>query len=164
MDQPMNRRQLLTAAAAATAAACLGCLCDPAELLAQTTLPTTLPTSQPTILDVGTLADYPADGISKKFLKHNKVAVIRHEGHLYACTAICTHRGGTLKTPDGLTFKCPRHGATFDINGDVTGGPAQFPLNRFAITLGDDGHITVDKTKIFPPEKWTDPASFIKIS
>lgn len=164
MNQPMNRRQLLTAAAAATAAACLGCLGNPADLLADDAPPATAPSTQPTTLDVGTLADYPADGITKTWLKKNKVAVIRHSGHLYACTAICTHRGGTLRTPDGLTFVCPRHHAMFDIDGNVIKGPADLPLNRFAITLSADGHITVDKTKTFTPDQWTDPASFIKIS
>jgi Rieske Fe-S protein len=153
----------LTAAAATTAAACLRCMCNPANLLADD-VPATAPTTAPTTLDVGVLADYPVEGISKKWLKHNHVAVIHHNDHLYACTDVCTHRGGILKTPDGLTFVCPRHGAHFDINGDVTKGPAELPLNRFAITLGPDGHIIVDTTKKFTPDQWDDPACFIKIS
>lgn len=156
MDQQMNRRELLTAAAAA---ACLCCLTGAGNLLADEPA-----TSGPTTVDVGVLTDYPADGITGTWLKTANIAVIRHSGRLYACTSVCTHRGGILKTPDGLTFVCPRHHATFDIDGDVTKGPAKLPLNRFAISVGSDGHITVDKTRQFTPEQWDDPASFIKIS
>jgi cytochrome b6-f complex iron-sulfur subunit len=157
-DQQMNRRELLTAAATAATAVCLGCLCSPGNLLAQ------VPSTGPTTIDVGTLADYPKEGITPTWLKSGHIAVIRHAGQIYCCTDVCTHRGGILGTPDGVTFLCPRHGARFDINGDVTKGPAKLPLNRYAISLDASGHIIVDKTKQFTPDQWNDPASFIKLS
>jgi nitrite reductase/ring-hydroxylating ferredoxin subunit len=158
MDQQMNRRELLAAAAAAATAACLGCLGNAASALADG------PTTGPTTVDVGTLADYPADGITPTWLKTADVAVIRYEGKIYCCTSVCTHRGGILGTPDGVTFLCPKHHATYDIDGNVTHGPAKLPLNRFAIAVNASGHIIVDKTKQFTPDQWGDPASFVKVS
>ncbi len=121
-------------------------------------------TTGPTTVDVGTLADYKADGITPTWLKTAHIAVIRHAGRIYSCTSVCTHRGGILGTPDGVSFLCPRHHATFDIDGDVTKGPAKLPLNRYAIAVGSDGHIVVDKTKQFTPDQWDNPASYIKVS
>jgi nitrite reductase/ring-hydroxylating ferredoxin subunit len=150
----LNRRELLTAAAAA---ACLCCLGDPSKLLADTT-------SGPTLLDVGPKAGYVADGITTTWMAFNKVAVIRHSGKLYACTDICTHRGATIKSPDGQSFECPRHHAKYDINGNVTQGPAKRSLNRFAISVDANGHVIVDKSTQFDPDHWDDPASFIVMS
>jgi nitrite reductase/ring-hydroxylating ferredoxin subunit len=158
MDQQMNRRELLAAAAVAATAACLGCLGSAATALGDDA------TTQPVQEDVGTVADYPADGITPTWLKTDHIAVIRHSGRIYACTSVCTHKGGILKTPDGVSFLCPRHHATFDIDGNVTKGPAKLPLNRFAISVNPAGHIIVDTSQQFTPDQWDNPASFIKVS
>jgi cytochrome b6-f complex iron-sulfur subunit len=44
-------------------------------------------------------------------------------------------------------------------------GPAPRPLERFKITLADDGEIIVDKNQKYQQEKgqWTDPEAFLKV-
>jgi cytochrome b6-f complex iron-sulfur subunit len=44
-------------------------------------------------------------------------------------------------------------------------GPAPRPLERFKISLADDGQIIVDKTQKYQQEKgqWNDPESFLKV-
>jgi cytochrome b6-f complex iron-sulfur subunit len=50
------------------------------------------------------------------------------KGDIVAFSAICTHKGCTVK-PAGKQFKCPCHGSVYDAaTGKNTGGPAPSPL------------------------------------
>ena len=62
-------------------------------------------------------------------------------------------------------FKCPCHGSGFRITGIHFEGPAPRPLERFKITLADDGQIIIDKNTKYQQEKgqWTDPEAFLKV-
>ena len=51
-----------------------------------------------------------------------------------AFSAICTHQGCTVQFAGGA-FQCPCHGATYDANGQVTGGPAPAPLNPIPVKV-----------------------------
>jgi cytochrome b6-f complex iron-sulfur subunit len=88
----------------------------------------------------------------------------RDQDTIYALSTTCTHLGCT---PNWLEaekkFKCPCHGSGFRITGVNFEGPAPRPLERYAIRLGDDGQITVDKSRKFQKElqQWGDPDSFI---
>lgn len=67
-----------------------------------------------------------------------RIAVIREKGELYALDLVCTHLGCTLSvTSSGLT--CPCHGSRFDRRGKVLEGPADRPLNRYGVQVGEDG-------------------------
>jgi cytochrome b6-f complex iron-sulfur subunit len=152
----VNRREFVAAVA------CAACLCglgDTANLLADDDS-----TTSPSTLDVGPKSAYAADGITTTWMKvPTRVAIIRHDGKIYACTTLCTHKGGTIsEAPDGESFKCPRHGALYDIEGNVTKGPAKKPLIRYAVSVDGNGHLIVDLTTSFPAEQWNDPASFVK--
>jgi nitrite reductase/ring-hydroxylating ferredoxin subunit len=65
---------------------------------------------------------------------------------VYAMTLTCTHAGcdigqaGTV-TPQGLVCGC--HGSEFDVDGNVTRGPATQPLAHFAVTVDASGNLTV---------------------
>ena len=63
----------------------------------------------------------------------------------------------------GKKFKCPCHGSGFYITGINFEGPAPRPLERWAIGVGDDGQIVVDKSKKFQKElgQWDNPDSYI---
>ena len=65
--------------------------------------------------------------------------------------------------PDTDTYICPRHGANFDIDGNVTKGPARTPLIRYAISVDANGHLIVDKSQSFTSDQWDNPASFVKV-
>jgi cytochrome b6-f complex iron-sulfur subunit len=92
--------------------------------------------------------------------------VVKNNGVLYALSTTCTHLGCT---PNWLEreqkFKCPCHGSGFYISGINFEGPAPRPLERWAVSIGDDGQIVVDKSRKFQYERgeWTNPDSFIKV-
>ena len=54
-------------------------------------------------------------------------------------------------------FKCPCHGSGFYKSGLNFEGPAPRPLDRFLLTVGDDGQLVVDKNKIFKGTAGADP-------
>jgi cytochrome b6-f complex iron-sulfur subunit len=154
----LNRREFVTAVA------CAACLCglgNAAKALADDAMPATTPST----LDAGPKSNYAQDGITTTWMKPPYlVALVRHDGKIYALTTVCTHRGGHLREADDhASFVCPRHGATFDIDGNVTGRPAKKPLVRYAISVDANGHIIVDPSTSFTPDQWDDPASFVKV-
>ncbi len=85
---------------------------------------------------------------------------------MYALSTTCTHLGCT---PNWLEreekFKCPCHGSGFYISGINFEGPAPRPLERWAISIGDDGQVVVDKSFKFQQERgdWTNPDSYILV-
>ena len=85
---------------------------------------------------------------------------------IYALSTVCTHLGCTPNwLPGEEKFKCPCHGSGYYKNGINFEGPTPRPLERFAITLADDGQILVDKSIKFQYEKgeWVNPQSFLKV-
>jgi cytochrome b6-f complex iron-sulfur subunit len=98
--------------------------------------------------------------------KDKNIWVVRHDGVIYALSTTCTHLGCT---PNWLEreqkFKCPCHGSGFYITGINFEGPAPRPLERWAVNVGDDGQLVVDKSKKFQEERgeWINPESFIKV-
>ena len=87
-------------------------------------------------------------------------------GGIYALSTVCTHLGCT---PNWLEaeqkFKCPCHGSGYYKTGVNFEGPTPRPLERYAISLADDGQILVDKSRKFQEEKgeWNNPAAFLKL-
>jgi cytochrome b6-f complex iron-sulfur subunit len=85
---------------------------------------------------------------------------------IYALSTVCTHLGCT---PNWLEaeqkFKCPCHGSGYYKTGVNFEGPTPRPLERYAISLADDGQILVDKSRKFQEEKgeWENPAAFLKL-
>jgi cytochrome b6-f complex iron-sulfur subunit len=98
--------------------------------------------------------------------KDQNAWIVRYNGQIYALSTTCTHLGCT---PNWLErenkFKCPCHGSGFYITGINFEGPAPRPLERWGISLGDDGQVVVDKSKKFQNERgeWSNPESFIKV-
>jgi cytochrome b6-f complex iron-sulfur subunit len=85
---------------------------------------------------------------------------------IFALSTVCTHLGCT---PNWLEaeqkYKCPCHGSGYYKNGVNFEGPTPRPLERYAISLADDGQILVDKSRKFQQEKgeWSNPAAFLKL-
>ena len=110
--------------------------------------------------------DYSVGDVSERFKDKHGVWIVRDTEKIYALATICTHLGCT---PNWLNnenkFKCPCHGSGFYKTGINFEGPAPRPLERYKITLNDDGEIVVDKTKKFQQEKgeWSDPESFLTV-
>jgi len=64
------------------------------------------------------------------------ILVIRQSATSYtALSMLCTHAGCQVGSPSGGRIFCPCHGSTFDLNGNVVGGPAPSPLAKYGVTL-----------------------------
>jgi cytochrome b6-f complex iron-sulfur subunit len=122
----------------------------------------------PTKFKIGYPADYPASAngeVNEKF-KDRGVWVVRDKEKFFVLSTTCTHLGCT---PNWLEaerkFKCPCHGSGFYVTGINFEGPAPRPLERFKVTLAEDGQLEVDKSRKFQQEKgeWKDPESFLKL-
>ena len=98
---------------------------------------------------IGSPADY-APGVDTKWQQQYRIWVTRTSDRLFVIYAVCTHLGCT---PDWKAsenkFKCPCHGSGFFKSGLNFEGPAPRPLDRFKVTVGDDGQLVVDRARVF---------------
>ncbi|TMQ34531.1 MAG: ubiquinol-cytochrome c reductase iron-sulfur subunit [Planctomycetota bacterium] len=119
----------------------------------------------PSKVKVGFPGDLVEDKVSDDF-KDRNMWVVKHGGVIYALSTTCTHLGCTPNwLAEAQKFKCPCHGSGFKITGVNFEGPAPRPLERWGISIGEDGQILVDKSKKFQKEmgQWDNPESFIKV-
>ena len=124
----------------------------------------------PTKFKVGFPAGYSPGQVEAKYKAQFGVWVVRWEyegeSQIYALKSVCTHLGCTPNWLEGeQKFKCPCHGSGFYKDGVNFEGPAPRPLERYAITLADDGQLEVDKSRKFMEEvgQWTDPNSYVSV-
>jgi cytochrome b6-f complex iron-sulfur subunit len=112
----------------------------------------------PSTFKAGLPLDYGIGEVSEKYKQEYRVWIVREEEGIYAVFAKCTHLGCT---PRWLTtenkFKCPCHGSGFYKDGLNFEGPAPRPLDRFEISLAEDGQLVVDKSHTFRMKAGTDP-------
>lgn len=119
----------------------------------------------PARVKVGPPDTYDEGKVVERF-KDQNIWVVRAEGKIYALSTTCTHLGCTPSWQEAnQKFKCPCHGSGFYISGINFEGPAPRPLERWAVALGDDGQIVVDKSRKFQQERgeWSNPESFIQV-
>jgi cytochrome b6-f complex iron-sulfur subunit len=118
----------------------------------------------PSKFKVGDPSQFEEGKVVERF-KNQGTWIVRNDGEIFALSTTCTHLGCT---PNWLEregkFKCPCHGSGFKITGVNFEGPAPRPLERWAISIADDGQIVVDKSRKFQKElgQWSDPESFLK--
>jgi cytochrome b6-f complex iron-sulfur subunit len=104
----------------------------------------------PSTFKAGSPSDYAIGEVSEKYKQDQRVWIVREDTGIYAILAKCTHLGCTPRwLATEAKFKCPCHGSGFFKSGLNFEGPAPRPLDRFQITLGDDGQLVVDKGKVF---------------
>jgi nitrite reductase/ring-hydroxylating ferredoxin subunit len=130
----LDRRQVLALAGAATGLVVLGGVVSGCNAMGD---PPTGPEG------AGNVSALPVGSL----LVMSNVVVARDANGVYGMSAVCTHAGCLLD--DGAQtiaagLNCPCHGSTFDGNGAVTQGPAQTPLQHYAVTIAADGGLTVD--------------------
>lgn len=118
------------------------------------------------VVKLGFPNEYPVGEVSERHKSENRIWVVREADGFYVLSTICTHLGCTprwLKAED--KFKCPCHGSGFKKTGINYEGPAPRPLERFGISLSDDGRLLVDKSKVFRYEKgeWDKPGAHLKV-
>jgi cytochrome b6-f complex iron-sulfur subunit len=122
-------------------------------------------TEPPSKVKAGLPESYEEGKVVDKF-KDQNFWIVRNEGKIYALSTTCTHLGCTPNWLESAgKFKCPCHGSGFFISGINFEGPAPRPLERWGVSIGDDGQIVVDKSKKFQQERgeWSNPESFISV-
>lgn len=105
----------------------------------------------PTTFKAGSLDLFSPNSVTVD--KEQKVYIVRaREGFFYAMSAVCTHLGCiTNLKADTNEIACPCHGSRFDIEGNVTHGPAPHSLPRFSVRISESGILIVDKATIVGP-------------
>lgn len=112
----------------------------------------------PGTFKAGLPSDYAVGEVSEKYKQEFRVWIVRREDGFYAIFAKCTHLGCTPRWLAAENkFKCPCHGSGFYKSGLNFEGPAPRPLDRLKLTVGDDGQLVVDKSKILRMEAGPEP-------
>lgn len=124
----------------------------------------------PSQFKVGSPDSFAPGTVETKFKAQYGVWIVntpyKGQQELVALKSVCTHLGCT---PNWLEaeqkFKCPCHGSGFYKDGINFEGPAPRPLERYAISLADDGQVLIDKSQTFQEEmgQWTNPACYISV-
>lgn len=86
------------------------------------------------------VADVPVGGaVSAKTGAGEPIIVAQPSpGEIVAFTAVCTHKGCTVK-PAGAKLECPCHGSVFDaLTGENVSGPAPSPLASVPVKVEGD--------------------------
>ena len=66
----------------------------------------------------------------------NIIIIRTGESSYVALSKVCTHQGCTVDySKSGNRIVCPCHLSTFDINGNVLGGPAPRSLKKYTVTV-----------------------------
>jgi len=127
--QPISivRRDFVMRAAAALAAVALAACGSDSLTSPSSVTSTTL-----------TLANYPAlssvGGVATVTVDNVPLAIVRTSSTTFAAfSRICPHQGATIDVTSG-GFQCPRHGATFDKNGNWIGGERTSDLVEYPVT------------------------------
>jgi Rieske Fe-S protein len=123
----IDRRDFVMRAAAALAAVALAA-CGSDGLTSPSSVASTTLTlaNYPALSTVGGVATATVDGVP--------LAIVRTSSTTFAAfSRICPHQGATIDVTTG-GFQCPRHGATFDKNGQWIGGERTSNLASYPVT------------------------------
>jgi cytochrome b6-f complex iron-sulfur subunit len=128
---------------------------------------------QPSTFKIGFPEDFKINGepdkhgvfqVYEKWKKEQSVWIVREKNRIYAIYAKCTHLGCTPNYfAEDRVFKCPCHGSQFYSNGINFAGPATRPLDRFKISISEDGQILIDKSKVYTFKEFDKPGAYLKV-
>ncbi len=97
---------------------------------------------QPNRFRIGRPEEFPSG--ARIAIDPKRVCIVREGNRVAAISTTCTHLG-CIVAPSATGFQCPCHGSRFDVDGNVTGGPAPKALTWFQVSLTPDGELEVDK-------------------
>lgn len=100
------------------------------------------------------LTEYPAGAVEKARDTYSPPELAGMEAGILALYQKCPHLG--CRVPECGTsqwFECPCHGSAYNRVGEKRGGPAPRGMDRFAMSIGSDGSLTVNTGAIIqgPP-------------
>jgi len=100
-----------------------------------------------------------------KWKKSHRTWIVLEKGRMYAIFAKCTHLGCTPSWyEEDRTFKCPCHGSQFYSNGVNFAGPAPRPMDRFKISMAEDGQIVVHTDTLFTVKDFDNPYAYLDLN
>ena len=100
------------------------------------------PYRQPNRFRIGRPEEFPTG--ARIAIDTKRVCIVRDGDKLAAISTTCTHLG-CIVAPSATGFHCPCHGSQFDVDGNVTGGPAPKALPWYLVTITPSGELEVDK-------------------
>ncbi|MBI5196330.1 MAG: ubiquinol-cytochrome c reductase iron-sulfur subunit [Nitrospirae bacterium] len=102
--------------------------------------------------------------VYEKWKDEHSACLVREKNRIYAVHVKCTHLGCTPNWfADDRIFKCPCHGSQFHSNGVNFAGPAPRPLDRFGISIADDGMIVVDKSRVYTSKDFDKRGAYLNV-
>jgi menaquinol-cytochrome c reductase iron-sulfur subunit len=157
MTEPIDRRHLVRALLTGAGVTALG---YQGAVLLRSVAPN-VSYEAATVVKLGAPVEFP-EGL--RFLRDERLFVIREGNRFHAISAVCTHLGCTVQaeiTVEGSAtsidarqthrFVCPCHGSKYDGEGACTAGPAPRPLPwRHLSFAADDGQLVVDLAREVP--------------
>ncbi len=112
----------------------------------------------PLTFKAGFPGDYPVGEVSEKYRSDQRTWIVREPQGFYAIFAKCTHLGCTPRWSSSENkYKCPCHGSGYYRTGYNFEGPAPRPMDRFKLSLADDGQLVVDKSRVYKMQPGVDP-------
>lgn len=88
-----------------------------------------------------TSADFKALKTEGEFVIKDSVIIVNSADKFVALSKACTHEGTTIAYRKATTdFRCPNHGAEFNLDGTVKKSPAPSALKVFKTELQDNGN------------------------
>ncbi len=107
---------------------------------------------QGSFVDGGDPRDLPTTGVVD--LVDERISLVRHDDDVKALSQVCPHLGCAVGYCESSgQFECPCHGSTFNRIGEYRSGPSPRGLDRFGVSLADDGHLMIDTAMVIdgPP-------------
>ncbi len=107
----------------------------------------------------GKLAEFAVNSVNR--ISAGRFYLVRDENGVLALWQKCTHLGCAVPWVEAEgQFHCPCHGSLYNRHGEVTGGPAPRPLDRFPVSI-NNGDVVVDTSKPIERTKF-DPSEITK--
>ena len=88
---------------------------------------------------------YPSTGLDKAKSVYASSILTGMQAGIVALYQKCPHLG--CRVPECVSsqwFECPCHGSQYNRVGEKKGGPAPRGMDRFPVTIGADGSVTID--------------------
>lgn len=80
---------------------------------------------------------------------YDRVIVVNSSGGVTVLSATCTHLGCRITCTESAELVCPCHGSRFNLQGEVTHGPAGRPLRALPFQMDRAGgrlHVTLESS------------------
>ena len=126
----MDRKEFLASLGKGAASVCMACYL--ASCANNSTSIPTAPSNVDFTLDLTQSPNQNLNNVGGYIYKDGIIIGRLSQTEFVAVSEYCTHQGTmVIFQKNSNRFYCPTHGSTYDINGNVTNGPANRPLAKY---------------------------------